>query len=203
MTHDRLFATDASEQGAGVVSTYLSSSLYTRLWPIYYQQVQALTAEKERWAIPHIHMMNQTKLVNKGLFTSHYYMLQPSCHKLIKWNNPVSFEKILKKKCHWSYVINYPWKYIQQNIAQLEASSLLLALQHLSTLSHSSLSRRVFVLLDSAVLYYAVKKGRSSSPSLSYLVSSISSLCLCTGIRLQPLWVPSSWNPADLPSRIF
>ena len=203
----RLYATDASEQGAGVVSTFLSSSLSSRLWPLYYQQIQAIECEKERWIFPHRFVETKKKkkeyIYNKGQFTSNYYMLQPSCHKLAKWDNPISFQKILKDKCQWSYVINYKWKYIHQNIAQLEASSLLLALQHLSSLSHSSLSHRVFVLLDSAVLYYAIKKGRSSSSSLSLLVSSISSICIATGIRICPLWVPSKWNPADTPSRFF
>lgn len=64
------------------------------------------------------------------------------------------------------------------------------------------LNSRTFVLLDSAVLFYSIFKGRSSS-SLFPIIRQISSMLLASNISLLPVWIPSKWNPADKPSRIF
>ena len=61
-------------------------------------------------------------------------------------------------------------------------------------------SRQVF-LLDSRVVLGAAKKGRSSSPALSYSMKRLSALLLFTGTLAPCLYIPTEYNPADFPSR--
>ena len=61
-------------------------------------------------------------------------------------------------------------------------------------------STRVVVLLDSAALLAAAAIGRSSS-LLNRLLRKVVALALAGSIHPRLLFVPSSENPADLPSR--
>jgi hypothetical protein len=67
--------------------------------------------------------------------------------------------------------------------------------------NRSSWGRRSVFILDSQSVVGAVSKGRSSSPSLSRLVSRLSAHVLLGGLSPLWVWVPSEFNPADAPSR--
>eukprot|EP00971_Amphidinium_carterae_P265941 5275636-Amphidinium_carterae.1 len=60
---------------------------------------------------------------------------------------------------------------------------------------------RVTLAIDSQVVVWVLRKGRSSSKKLNRVLQS----CLCSSLagrlRLQPLWVSTENNPADDPSR--
>ena len=60
---------------------------------------------------------------------------------------------------------------------------------------------RLVVLLDSKVAIGAVTKGRSGSLPLNRLVRKLAALCFAGGLVLHCVFVPTSHNPADWPSR--
>jgi hypothetical protein len=96
---------------------------------------------------------------------------------------------------------SYPWS-IAEHINTLEMRVALHALRWLLSKPHS-IGSRLLLLLDSAVCYFGLRKGRSGASSLHLVLRQISALCLSSGISILPLWIPSEWNPADKPSRAF
>lgn len=83
---------------------------------------------------------------------------------------------------------------------QLEAHGFLLLLQWVLR-SASRFSSRITTLIDAKVLIYILLKGRSSGPTLNFIVRSIAAHGLAEGLLVYPLYTPSEWNPADAPSR--
>eukprot|EP00971_Amphidinium_carterae_P148930 2952700-Amphidinium_carterae.2 len=61
---------------------------------------------------------------------------------------------------------------------------------------------RLLSLLDSQVVCYSVRKGRSTSCGLNALLQSVVGTCLLSKIEVLPLWIASKANPADDPTRI-
>ena len=61
--------------------------------------------------------------------------------------------------------------------------------------------RRTTVLIDAQSVLGAVRKGRSSAPSLKREIAFIGALVLSGDLVLRCLYVPSEDNPADAPSR--
>jgi peptidoglycan/LPS O-acetylase OafA/YrhL len=53
------------------------------------------------------------------------------------------------------------------------------------------------------VTYYALWKGRCTSPQLLLLLRRVNALLLASGMLLLPGWLPSEINPADAPSRAY
>ena len=82
----------------------------------------------------------------------------------------------------------------------LEAHGVLLGLRWLlrSVTRHS---RRTTILIDAQAVLGAVRKGRSSAPSLKREIAHIGALVLSGDLLLRCLYVPSEDNPADAPSR--
>jgi hypothetical protein len=86
----------------------------------------------------------------------------------------------------------------------LEARAVLSSIRWLLSNQYPSLFRRNFVVLvDSLVVLYALRKGRSSSPALLRRLRAISALVLATNSVLTPVYVPTDSNPADRASRAF
>ena len=85
------------------------------------------------------------------------------------------------------------------HINVLEGEALVLFLRWLLR-SRAHHSCRIVVLLDSAVLLGATAKGRSSS-QLNRLLRKVAALTLAGNLQLHLIFVPSSENPADRPSR--
>mmetsp|Transcript_41458 Transcript_41458/g.117297 ORF Transcript_41458/g.117297 Transcript_41458/m.117297 type:complete len:868 (+) Transcript_41458:136-2739(+) len=96
-------------------------------------------------------------------------------------------------------VISLKAKVVQHSGA-MEAHGLLLLVQWLAR-AVGRHGCRVIAAVDAQAVLYAAKKGRSSSPTLHVPLMRISAHCLAAGLQLLLLWVPSSHNPADAPSR--
>ena len=85
------------------------------------------------------------------------------------------------------------------HINVLEGEAFVLFLRWLLR-SYKNHSARVVVLLDSAAFLGAAAKGRSSS-QLNRLLRKTAALAMAGDIQLHLIFVPSSENPADRPSR--
>jgi hypothetical protein len=67
--------------------------------------------------------------------------------------------------------------------------------------SRHRFGHRVVILIDSKVVIGAVTKGRSSSMALNAVVRRIAALCFAGGLTLHCVFIPTSHNPGDWPSR--
>ena len=101
----------------------------------------------------------------------------------------------------WRTIVSKAWSDVE-HVNTLEVRAALLAVHH--ALSYpSSLSSRVFLLVDSTVAFFTLWKGRSSSPALLLPLRMVSAALLASGMVLLPGWLPSEDNPADAPSRLL
>ncbi len=97
-------------------------------------------------------------------------------------------------------IISSAWKQYE-HINVLEVRAINTAVRWVLSFPHS-LSCHLIMLCDSLVAVQAIVKGRSSSPHLLPRLRTLASLLLASGLRLHMVWVPSSLNPADAPSRL-
>ena len=67
--------------------------------------------------------------------------------------------------------------------------------------SASRFAHRVVVLVDSKVVVGAATKGRSPSVPLNRLLKRLAALCFAGGLVLHSVFIPTSHNPSDWPSR--
>lgn len=98
-------------------------------------------------------------------------------------------------------VASFPWA-VSEHINSLELRAALCGIRKLLS-SPAALSSRCVLFTDSAVSFFALRKGRCSSHELLRRVRPISALSLAAGLRLCPVWLPSALNPADAPSRLW
>lgn len=173
------YASDASEFAGGVVASPLTPSLTNALYPLS--------------SSPHFNLLPLHRLHDSSAPAMPIEFLD-HVDSLINDLKPRMDPK------HWSVLIASRWR-AAQHINVLELHAVLLALRHALS-SPTSISTRLFMLVDSAVAYYTLWKGRSSSPALLPVLRQINSHLLVTGATLQPCWIPSKWNPADDPSRL-
>ena len=82
----------------------------------------------------------------------------------------------------------------------LEADAYLLWLRWLLRNKHHHSSRAV-CLVDSKVVLYSVAKGRSSSRPLLRILRRIAALQLAGNLMTRLIFIPTEFNPSDLPSR--
>jgi hypothetical protein len=101
----------------------------------------------------------------------------------------------------WSTISAYRWRR-PEHINALELRAILSALSWVLSTPYC-IGTRVFLLTDNTVSYYALRKGRCSSPLLLLLMRRVAALSLASAIQLLPVWVPSASNPADGPSRLL
>lgn len=184
----RIVASDASELAAGVVSTVASPELTEALWPVCssrrlaYVQTGLLSPS-----------MDLTQLVAYVSSTVQSRSLSSLNHLFTQYYGSV-------KTTRWSTVISKAWKSVE-HINRLELNAVLLSL-HWVLSYPSSLSSRVFLLVDSLVTFYSLWKGRCSSGALLVILRKCSALMLAGGLSLLTGWIPSQLNPADGPSRL-
>jgi hypothetical protein len=172
-TFHRVACTDASEIGVGVVTCPLiPSRLSTLLWSSCASRAAA-RAPLAALALPVPH----GDLVLADTLALHHEVLGS----------------------HWSTIISKRWVH-EEHINVLELRAVLLLLHWLLSYP-SALGSRVFCLVDSAVAFFTLWKGRSSSPALLFVMRKISALLLASDITLLCGWIPSAVNPADHPSR--
>ena len=183
--HHHAYATDASELAAGVVATPLTAELVTALYPLSHSPQYNLLP-LQRW---HADRRRGAQAPAMPAELLQHYATDDGTALLRSIGSH-----------HWATLIASPWRY-HQHINALELHAVLLALRHVLSIPHAT-ATRVFTLVDSAVAYYTLWKGRSSSPLLLSVLRQINSLLLASGCSLQPCWIPSEWNPADAPSRL-
>jgi hypothetical protein len=177
----RIIASDASEFAAGVVSTPVTPSLHSRLYPLCSNRHHAVLQAR---CNAHRHGAREEPLSEdlaavESSFDAFYNDIQSA---------------------PWRTLISKKWAG-EEHINTLELRTALLAV-HWVLSYPSSVNSRVYLLLDSTVSFFSLWKGRSSSPSLLLVLRKISALLLAGGLSLLPGWVPSAVNPADGPSRL-
>jgi hypothetical protein len=108
----------------------------------------------------------------------------------------------------WKFQIDANWRTIvatrwraSEHINSLEARALLTAIRWVVSFP-AAVNTRVQVFSDSNVVIGSVMKGRSSAPILLRRLRSVAALVLSYGLRLRMRWIPSEYNPADVPSRV-
>jgi hypothetical protein len=109
---------------------------------------------------------------------------------------------LLGVRQEWRTAISARWRHGQASINELEARAVKSAVLWLRSRHALTRDRRVLLLSDSAVVFAALNKGRSSSLALRVVLRSIAGHLLAGSIRLTTAWIPSEWNPADAPSRL-
>jgi hypothetical protein len=167
-------ASDASTIAAGVVATAFVDDLVHQLWP------STLTS----WLVS---AADELRTDGDQHVDEYESDAEPS-------------SLTLKTDYAWSTIISFPWRN-REHINALELRAVILAFRWI--LSHpSSACKRVMIIIDSAVVYFVLRKGRSSSSHLLAVYRRLSSLMLASGLSVTPIWVPSAANPADAPSRL-
>jgi hypothetical protein len=170
-------ASDASSEGGGVVATEVTPQLHSDLWPLCsarHHAVQQTIQNAER-----VRSHRSVDSSSAGLFSVYYSAVAAA---------------------PWRTIISKPWSG-EEHINTLELRAALLAV-HWCLSYPSALSSRVYLLLDSTVAFFALWKGRSSSPKMITVLRKINALLLAGGLTLLPGWLPSELNPADGPSRL-
>ena len=101
----------------------------------------------------------------------------------------------------WSKIVSFRWRHVNEHINALELRAAILAVRW--ALSRPlTVNTRTMLIVDSAVVYYTMRKGRSSSPRLLAVYRRFAALLLASGLLIVPVWVPSAANPADGASRL-
>lgn len=186
---NRIVATDASEVGAGLVSSTVTRSDPHLYWPMCSTRRRATLQALLRCATDTNPLLSSgmrlTELERSHLLQTH------------DWFDDFYMNVLTRR---WSTIISKPWR-DAEHINALELRVVLLAIHWI--LSHSSaLHHRVYLLVDSTVAFFSLWKGRSSSAPLLRILRQISALLLASGLSLCVGWLPSEVNPADKPSRL-
>ena len=191
----RLIATDSSSTSSGVVATRLTRRLHSVLWPCATRPPHSLLPVEPASYSPHSNVL-VSQLVQPALSLP----LAPEQTRCIpELEDRVAAMQLILDSARWSTVIASPWQR-QEHINLLELRSVLVSLRwHLS--HPDSAAECHFLLTDSFVVYFGLRKGRSSSPALLLLLRRCASHLLASGLHLLPVWIPSAANPADRPSR--
>lgn len=176
----RLIATDASETGGGVVTAPMTGAdTHSHYWPLCSTRNNAYVQAQLR---------DESSRTDLDAESSAAVLAYESFYTTIRTST-------------WSTILSTPWRHVE-HINSLELRAVLLAVHWLLSYP-SSLSRRVYLLVDSTVTFYSLWKGRSSSPQLLLILRKLSALLLASGVSLLPGWIPSEVNPADEPSRRY
>jgi hypothetical protein len=192
----KLMATDASMQGAGVVSTRLTPCLQAALWPVMTHSDCSL--------FPPVTTSAASSLQPEQLDWPCLSALQPILdHRRTEVDTALVQQTVcgLISSSVWSTIISCSWRH-QQHINMLELLSVILSLRW--ALSHpDGVHSQLLLLVDSSTTHYGVSKGRSGSPHLLSLLRRYSALVLAGDVVVLTGWVPSALNPADDASRKY
>jgi hypothetical protein len=103
-------------------------------------------------------------------------------------------------RLRWRTIVSSPVR-VPAHIASLEATAATLGLRWaLST--PSAVGSTILFLSDNSAVTCAIAKGRSSSFRLHQNICRFAALCLASGSIATVVWIPTSANPADSPSRL-
>lgn len=200
----RVIATDSSSFAAGVVSSPLTAELQDSLWPLCSSKrhaiMQTLHARDAKEA--EIELTDAAAAIQLYSDSHSTPTSQLSEGGDLRQVAAAAYSSLYLQlhSLRWSTIVSKSWR-AEEHINALELRACLLAL-HWALSFPSSLSRRIFLLVDSTVAFFSLWKGRSSSPQLLMILRKIHSLLLAGGISLSVGWLPSEINPADGPSRL-
>jgi hypothetical protein len=189
-----LLATDACMSGGALVTTPLTPEQSRILWPV--------TLGRPAECVP-TSAQQQNGLSSATAARQAPSLAQPALSgpaRVTRILRPGSF-RVLPRPSAWTTVLATPWKHAE-HINALELRAVLLAARWLASQAKYG-SSRALLLIDSAVAFFSLRKGRSSSPGLMFPLRKIAAVCLAANITLLPVWVPSERNPADRPSRRY
>jgi hypothetical protein len=219
-----LIATDASNWGGGVTATPLTDYLLESLWPASASKHSLFFVMSSMLKVVKSPVDSLPTLPDDSASSS--LLIQPALAANVR-NNPayvplygtvtqqgvypllqssrIQIDSALLRSvasndyAHWTTWISTPWRYAQ-HINALEMSSVVLALRRILS-SPQSVGRRILLMSDSSSVAFTLMKGRSSAPALISGMRKCAALLLASSCQLQILWIPTSFNPADDPSR--
>lgn len=183
-TCSRMYATDASPWGAGVVYCDLDSDLISRVSRIFrnsrvmagwyaFPDMPPPTGDEE-WT-------RQVDRLNSA------------------WGpqNVALWDQI-----SWRQVVAHRWvtRGTTYHINVLEAKALVLAVRHMGR-SERTRGKRIIAFLDSTVALGALAKGRSTSHRLNRPCRKFAAYSITADVDVLLYWVPTSHQPADAASR--
>jgi hypothetical protein len=99
----------------------------------------------------------------------------------------------------WKTIASYKWAY-PAHINVHEMNALYTGAKWASSYP-DAMDSRMHALTDSAAVLYSTAKGRSSS-RLSSSLQRLAARLFAFDIVLTTYWIPSTYNPADEPSRL-
>ena len=98
--------------------------------------------------------------------------------------------------------INEFGKYIlEDRLTQIIAHEARAAVMGLSRFSSDLGNREVILFIDNMSVKGSIKTGRCKKDDIQTIIDDLLSMTIKRGIRVHPIWVPSSLNISDLPSR--
>ena len=101
----------------------------------------------------------------------------------------------------WRQIVSSPWRF-QEHINVLELRALFTAVKW-AVSSPRSAGGRLLSWVDSLVVLFSVRKGRSSSHPLLRRLRSMAAFLLAVDLALYCNYIPTEVNPADRPSRRY
>ena len=112
---------------------------------------------------------------------------------------PIFPSRLLSCITRWIPLFGGSWRSLEHiNVLELRAAEL--ALRWLAS-CNNVIGTRVFLLSDSQVVVYGLRKGRFSSKKLLAVYRRLAALILSMELQVYPYWIPSRFNPADELSR--
>jgi hypothetical protein len=174
-------ASDASTIAAGVVSSPLTQAVISAAWPS--SQLSTIGDDEDN------HLDSEPLAPLSSTESESVVLLH---RQSPRWS-PRDDGRV------WSTIISYRWRR-QEHINSLEMRAAILAIRWALSCA-DSMESRILLFVDSAVAYFIMRKGRSSSSHLNVTQRRLAAHTLATGLSIVPCWVPSANNPADEPSR--
>jgi hypothetical protein len=101
----------------------------------------------------------------------------------------------------WREIVAAPFRHAE-HINVLELRALTTAVRWVFS-SPRAIGSRILAWVDSTVVMFAVRKGRSSAYQLLRHLRRLSAFILCSEMMLYCNWIPTEVNPADGPSRRY
>ena len=189
----RIYATDASEYGRGVVATDRQLSDIKEVGK--YVDRWKFSSEGERKVVNHdeINLLAQVNLETLSFNSDRdddVGVLGDSGVPEV----PLDFIGEDRSKIDSGF-----WER-SESIPVLEGRAIVWAAQHLVR-SQKNHGRRHLILTDSMSASLAIAKGRSSARGLNRVCRQIAALEFASGTYFTTRWIASELNPADLPSR--
>jgi hypothetical protein len=195
----RTIASDASNHGAGVTATPLTSNLLSSLSSLLLTPDHQYLLDA---SVAHDCDTDAAALPSTLPIPVQSDVLQPLLmHDAARVCSVTSehLQTLVSPTRRWYTVSSYPW-HISEHINTLELRALLTALQWVLGHTHG-VGSRILCWVDNATAVYVMRKGRSSAGTIAPVLRRIASLLLAAGMVANVCWIPSAANPADEPSR--